>query len=398
MLDYKGWVDTFFKESDEVNIIEVGVYKGDFAVRLLNAAFSASPLGKISYTGIDLFEPLDNDMLLEENSLVPPPIETVYKRISRDCPFALVGLHEGDSADILPKLLENISKADLIYIDAGHSVKSIANDWTIIQTAIKPSALIIFDDYYEDRLDCGAKNVVDSIDLNIWEVELTKTRSCETRIGVVDLRQALVRQRSRFRKKDISGAMSVILEPIEGVPRLWEEETEATIKLIKSFVDDDARVCDIGCGIGRISLQLSKSVAHIDCVDSSPEMVDLLYKQVASKKVINLTVFSTEKWLGMSKKLEYDTYLAFYVFQHVPLLELEKLLDGITKHANPKSKLLVINTPNRYIPEGSSYFDDDIKVSEILSKRFGKPEILPLNLLGSEVSDNHFGHAYQIVK
>lgn len=396
MLDYKGWVDNFFDDRSVISIIEVGVYKGDFAVRLLNAARFASPHGKIIYTGIDLFESLDNSMLLQENSLVPPPVDSVYNHISKECPFASVKLHCGDSAHILPKLSQELSRANLIYIDAGHSVNSIATDWTTIQTIAPPEALIIFDDYYEGRLDCGAKAVVDVIDLNIWEVELTRTRSCETRIGVVDLRQALVRQRQRFRQTKIIEARNVILEPIDDRPRSWIEETQETLKLITNFISKKFRVCDIGCGVGRISLPLSRYVAHVDGVDSSPEMLKLLMKQDDAKSINNLTIFSTDKWLTMTEKRGYDLVIALYVFQHVPLSELDKLLDGISQHANPNAKLLVVNTPNRYIPVGDDYFDDGVKVRKILNQKFGEPEVLSLDLLGDTVSNNHFGHIYRI--
>ena len=203
---YKGWVDAFFNDRSETRIVEVGVYRGDFAVRLMKAARLASPQGDIHYTGIDLFKPLDDALLLKENSLVPWSIDAVHDRISKDCPFATINLYSGDSASTLQQLAHELSRVDLIYIDAGHSVDSIGADWNAVRYVVAPGTLIVFDDYYEGRVDCGAKPIVDSIDVAVWEIELTEARTCETRLGTVNLRQALVRRRERFRPSLVSNA------------------------------------------------------------------------------------------------------------------------------------------------------------------------------------------------
>ena len=62
-----------------------------------------------------------------------------------------IKLFEGYSDVTLPKFLKENKTIDFIFIDGGHSIKTIKNDWSNIKKMITKNSVVIFDDYYSDE-------------------------------------------------------------------------------------------------------------------------------------------------------------------------------------------------------------------------------------------------------
>jgi len=60
---------------------------------------------------------------------------------------------------------------DIIFIDGGHSIKTIQNDWNYSKKIIHDKTVVIFDDYWNIE-SAGCNRVIDSIDRSEFSVEI----------------------------------------------------------------------------------------------------------------------------------------------------------------------------------------------------------------------------------
>jgi len=123
------------------SIVEVGAWNGRQAVRMIRAAQSYSP--QVTYTGYDLFElGSDSNDDLELNGKSRVTQADTSEHINTHCPDAIVELVRGNTKDTLAKKVQ----ADFVFIDGGHSVETIENDYR----ACEDCSVVLFDDYYFD--------------------------------------------------------------------------------------------------------------------------------------------------------------------------------------------------------------------------------------------------------
>jgi hypothetical protein len=136
---------------------------------MIDAAFCAGERNP-KYYGFDLFEKMDDEKFKKEVSKQPLTMEEIQAQL--ETTGADIHLFKGDTTHVLPEVWEQLPKMDLIFIDGGHSIETIRNDWIYSSKLLSPSGVIIFDDYWHNRTDVGAKVVADAIDRTKYEVEL----------------------------------------------------------------------------------------------------------------------------------------------------------------------------------------------------------------------------------
>ena len=61
-----------------------------------------------------------------------------------------VRLIGGDTQTTLKKFIKSKKKIDFIFVDGGHSVKTILSDWENVKKIMSKKSIVIFDDYYDD--------------------------------------------------------------------------------------------------------------------------------------------------------------------------------------------------------------------------------------------------------
>ncbi len=155
------------------HIVEIGVYTGRRSVEMIEAAALRRAASEISYDGFDLFDLMDETILAEELSKQPDDIEVVRQKI--ESTGATVRLHRGWSHDTVPVAAKaHPGSADIAFIDGGHAVETIQQDWDNIQPMLTNQSVVIFDDYYVDRPDLtdrfGCNMLVDHLDATLWDV------------------------------------------------------------------------------------------------------------------------------------------------------------------------------------------------------------------------------------
>ncbi|NQE45989.1 Glycosyltransferase AglE [ANME-1 cluster archaeon GoMg2] len=150
-------------------IMEIGTWNGEHAFRMIEEAKKHFPPDEIHYYGFDLFELLDNKTALEEFAKMPPTLETVREKLEKT--NAKIHLYKGYSKDTLPKEVNELPKIDFVFIDGGHSIETIANDWKYVQKVMDEKTIVIFDDYW-NRKEEGCKKVVEDINKNKFNVRI----------------------------------------------------------------------------------------------------------------------------------------------------------------------------------------------------------------------------------
>jgi predicted O-methyltransferase YrrM len=108
------YLNEYIREHNCRRILEIGVYTGENAVRMIEAALEnvAAP-GEVEYYGFDFF----SDSGLERVG---------HKLEALGCTFQLF---EGNTLDTLPRSLPSLPKMDLIFIDGGKSFREAVSDW-----------------------------------------------------------------------------------------------------------------------------------------------------------------------------------------------------------------------------------------------------------------------------
>lgn len=148
----------YIRSTHVSNFLEIGVFKGDTSANLIR--HSKNP--KISYTGIDLFEDMTPEILKKEQALQPDSYNAVNKKLKATRKTE-VNLYKGYSKDILPLLLKNNVRYDLIFIDGGHSYDTLKTDFKYSLKLLKNGGRMFIDDYAEEESMKGVKIFVDEL-------------------------------------------------------------------------------------------------------------------------------------------------------------------------------------------------------------------------------------------
>lgn len=148
---YRDVVSECGKRKPEI-IVEIGTWNGWTAMEMINEAKEYNE--EIFYFGFDLFEDLTDEKSDAELSKTPKCMEEVKKFIEDLTMMeATVTLIKGETSDTLPDFILNHLdfKADFIFIDGGHSVETIKNDWSYCERMMHDNTVVVFDDYYGDK-------------------------------------------------------------------------------------------------------------------------------------------------------------------------------------------------------------------------------------------------------
>ena len=133
-------------------IVETGTWNGGRAIKM--AAAALKDLDEVHYIGFDLFEDATPEVdKIEINSKPHNTVAAVTQRLQQ---FAdevkkagktfTFELHKGDTKETLPAC-KGIKDADLAFIDGGHSLETVRNDYDLL----KHVDVVVFDDYYSSK-------------------------------------------------------------------------------------------------------------------------------------------------------------------------------------------------------------------------------------------------------
>lgn len=135
------------------SILEIGTWDGGRALQMLKLSPGAE------YHGFDLFETADAKTDEEEKNVKPHhSLDAVKARLGA----YKAHLYRGNTRETLRDF--NVP-VDFVWIDGGHSVETIRQDWDNVRRCLLPGAAVFFDDYYSGGIDVeryGCNRVVES--------------------------------------------------------------------------------------------------------------------------------------------------------------------------------------------------------------------------------------------
>jgi predicted O-methyltransferase YrrM len=130
------------RASKPVTIVEIGVWRGETARRMIKAAARYNT--DIRYWGFDLFsDGMSAEILKREVSLTPMTVSEVERQL--EGLGAKITLVPGDSTETLPAT--ELPPIDFAFVDGGHSYETVSADWRNLRPKLSPGALVVFDDY-----------------------------------------------------------------------------------------------------------------------------------------------------------------------------------------------------------------------------------------------------------
>lgn len=151
-------------------LLEVGTYMAVRSEQMIRAAQMFHPRGEVEFFGFDLFENLSDDQFAREISKKSPALVWVKEKLEKT--GAKIELFPGDTRETLTRIAPSLAPIDVVFIDGGHSLETIESDWHAVETSLRKGSIVVFDDYWPDRTDAGAKPIVDAIDRNQYDVEI----------------------------------------------------------------------------------------------------------------------------------------------------------------------------------------------------------------------------------
>lgn len=151
-------------------LMEIGTWTGDRARTMIRLAKWYRKADEIDYYGFDLFGQMTTERFAEEKSKWPPTQQEADAKLRET--GAQIHLFQGDTMQVLPGLVGKLPRMDFIFIDGGHSLETIANDWEYARRLMHDKTVVVFDDYWLGRTDAGCKVTVDGIDRNEYAVSL----------------------------------------------------------------------------------------------------------------------------------------------------------------------------------------------------------------------------------
>jgi hypothetical protein len=159
---YQCLLELFAQEAPG-RMIEIGVWKGDRSVQFLQQGRNLA-----EYVGFDLFEELTEDVAQSEKMGLcrATQYDQVKERIlqSRAHETPSVEIIKGYTEKTLPEFARRRGpEFDFIFIDGGHSLQTVRNDWEYSMRLLAPNGVIVFDDYLMNDTSRGAKPMVDEL-------------------------------------------------------------------------------------------------------------------------------------------------------------------------------------------------------------------------------------------
>jgi len=171
------------------NFLEVGVFQGVTSRNVCEKLYEINKENFLFY-GIDVFEDTDtnfdnHEKTTKHNRLSNPLKHLIFNIILKKNLFSIesiydflkkfknnVHLYKGFSDTELLKV--DMSKVDMVFLDGGHSYKTVKNDLSLILKGIRKDKIIICDDY--DQLTYGVKKAVDELSNHVSEIKKLNSR------------------------------------------------------------------------------------------------------------------------------------------------------------------------------------------------------------------------------
>lgn len=138
-------------------------------------------------------------------------------------------------------------------------------------------------------------------------------------------------------------------------PEVFESSGRHDADRLRPFFRPDARVLNIGCGIGRVERYLAPHVGELWGVDISGRMIAKARERLAQFPNVRLRELSAGEFLSFFETGTFDLVFSFLVLQHLEKEDAFRYLEDAHRVLKPGGHLSV-QFPNLLSPEYTRAF------------------------------------------
>ena len=140
----------------------------------------------------------------------------------------------------------------------------------------------------------------------------------------------------------------------------FEEAGRRDAERIRRLAGEDARVLNIGCGIGRVEKYLAPHVAEMHAVDISGEMISRARARLAGLPNVHLREVAPAEFLAAHPDGRFDLVFSLLVLQHLEKEDAFLYLEDARRVLRSGGTLFV-QFPNLRSPEYTRSFRDVVR-------------------------------------
>jgi predicted O-methyltransferase YrrM len=152
-----GFLTEYIRKNRCKRIMEIDVWNGDNARRMVRVASQKVPPEDVEYYGFDFF-------------LGSSSQQVAQKLTKTDCTFKLF---KGNTLDTLPKAVKTLPPMDLIFIDGGKSFREATSDWDNSKTLMHDETAV----YVHNYAFSGVQRMITQIPHDRYQVQLIHSSS-----------------------------------------------------------------------------------------------------------------------------------------------------------------------------------------------------------------------------
>ncbi len=157
-------------------LLEIGVYRGIRSQQMIETAAIFHDAKAVHFYGFDLFDEFKPEILQTEYSKKPFDMQNIQEKLERT--GANIHLYRGYSQQTMPGWVADMKKKDetidFTFIDGGHAIETIAEDWKNTEQLMGPHSVVMFDDYFSNTEDhmkgFGCQTLIDGLDRSKYDV------------------------------------------------------------------------------------------------------------------------------------------------------------------------------------------------------------------------------------
>ena len=149
---YHPYLNEYIREKRCRKIMEVGVFSGENALKMVETAILNVEPSSVEYFGFDFFSNYTKS-------------DIAHRLEKTGCKFTLF---EGNTVDTLPQAIKSLPKMDLIFIDGGKSFEVASSDWRYSKILMHDETAI----FVHNADFPGVQKMVDNISREEYFVEI----------------------------------------------------------------------------------------------------------------------------------------------------------------------------------------------------------------------------------
>ena len=146
------YLNEFIEENRCKRIMEVGVYNGENALSMVQAAIKNTPVFEVEYHGFDYFHSYSTEQIGRKLNEI-------------GCKYFL---YEGNTLDTVPEAIKTMPKMDIIFIDGGKSFREAWSDWESSSRLMHETTGV----FVHNVGFSGVGRMIESIPRDRYEVEI----------------------------------------------------------------------------------------------------------------------------------------------------------------------------------------------------------------------------------